>query len=631
MRRLDLSNRRRDAWTTRAIAAVALGLPLACAAAVQSAVDSTSVTLGEPFALTIARDGASSGVQPDLAPLRKDFAVLGTEAASETSIVNGSRSDRVKWIVRLQPLHAGNAEIPAIAVGGDRTAPIELTVVAPSAAARADMSEHAFIESDAAARSKAPYVQQQVPYTVRLFVDGDVQSGSLNPPDAGPDAVVEQVGKETRYAATRQGRDYTVIERHYAISPERSGPLKVSPATFQGTAVVPVAASPGNPDPADDMMARMLRNSPFANDPMFRNGLMASFGGASATRTLAAQGPALSLDVRARPAGAASPWLPAERLTVSDSWAMTPPHFAVGEPVSRVITIEARGIAASQLPTISPTVPGGARVYPEAVDNQSHVDGATIAAVSRQTLTYIPSATGSLDIPALKLAWWDTQADAAREASLPAQHFDVVPGAGGVQTATLPTQATATPATSPSTVADASSARGGWSALASKLRAAATERRWQAGLAALVVALAAAFALLKRRSRPVPTAASPIEVDPEAAVAIDQKLDRKSSLRALNEACRSGDATSAAQALLQLASIEWPADPPRGLGALAARLSVGAAQVAALDRCLYGAQPTGWDGQALWAACKDGLRPLGQREPVGADFEDLYGNAGVAH
>jgi hypothetical protein len=487
------------------------------------------------------------------------------------------------------------------------------------------MSEHAFMEVDTAPAGKPLYVQQALPYTVRLYVDGDVQSGSLNPPDAGPDAVVEQIGPETRGTASRHGREYTVIERRYAISPEKSGALKVSPASFQGTVDVPAAPGAADADPADDLMARMLRNSPFANDPMFRGGLMAPLGGAMATRPLTAQGAALAFDVRPRPAAAASPWLPARQLTLHDSWADSPPQFKVGEPVSRVITIEAKGVAASQIPALALPAPGNARVYPEAADNQSRVAGASVEGVSRQTLTYIPSAQGTLDIAPITLAWWDTAADEQRRISLPARQFQVEAGAAGL--AQMP--ATAPPSSSPSEAP--ASARGSPPAAAA-LAEKAHDWRWPAGLLAslALVAVAVAAALRRRRLGVATSGAARTEVD-AAGPACAPPPDRKSSLRALRDACQADDADAAAQALLRLARVEWPDDPPRGLGALAERLALGAVEVAALDRHLYGADASAWRGGALWRQFKDGLPAAHRRaarEP--SEFDPLYPEESVA-
>jgi hypothetical protein len=599
---------RRTAWPSTLLALAVVAAPALCRAAVQSGLDRTTVAVNEPLTLSIVSDSARSGVEPDLAPLRKDFSLLGSEASSETSIVNGARSDRMRWIIRLMPLHAGNVEIPAIAVGADHTAAIELTVTPPSAAVQAEASGHAFLEVDTVAAGQSAFVQQSIPYTVRLFVDGSVQSGELKAPES-PDAAIEQVGKEQRYTASRRGRDYTVIERHYVISPEKSGALKIAPASFEGTAVMPVATTPGaaqDDDPADDLMARMLRNTPFANDPMFRNGLMANLGAPQQTRPLAAQSRELTLTVKPRPSDARGDWLPAQALTLHDSWQDAAPQLRVGEPVTRVITIEAKGVAASQIPTLAPAAPANARLYPESADNQTTIAGQSVDAVSKQTVTYIPSVDGTLDVPALQVAWWDTRAGEQRTATLPAMHLQVAPGAGGAIAAQVPPQvaADASPAASSATAGSGFDE----AAIATAWRALRVQWRWlAAALVASVLVVMAAAARRARANRKHHAATSKAQTfSPSPA---PQLPGKRAILRELRQACAVGDRHAAAKALLDLGRLEWPDDPPRGLVALAARLGTGSAEILALDRRLYGTDSSPWSGEALREAVGDGLRP----------------------
>ena len=83
---------------------------------------------------------------------------------------------------------------------------------------------------------------------------------------------------------------------------------------------------------------------------------------------------------------------------------------------------------------------------------------------------------------------------------------------------------------------------------------------------------------------------------------------RKAAIQALQQACAANDRQAAAGALLDLARAEWPDDPPRGLGALAARLEAGGKEIGALDRSLYGSGESIWDGSALWSAIRNGLQ-----------------------
>jgi hypothetical protein len=531
-------------------------------------------------------------------PLRKDFNVLGTSTSSETSFVNGSRSDRTRWLVRLQPRHTGTIDIPPITVGSEHTAALELKVTEPSPQAANQVSKHVFLKVEAAAPGKSIYVQQQIPYTVRLYYDDTVQTGELAAPDPA-DAVVKQLGEEKRYTAMHGGRQYKVIERRYAIAPEKSGALHIPPASFRGTAAA-AQDRQDDAEPADELMDRLLRNTPLANDPFFKGSLGAGMALGDAGQPVAARSQEIMLNVQPRPAGAQGHWLPAEQITLHDSWEDNPPQLKVGEPVTRTITIDAKGLAASQIPPLSLAQPGNARLYPEAPDNQSRTDGNAIFGISKQSVTYIPTAQGTLNIPPIELAWWNTRTNAQSRVALPAREFKVEPGAAGAQSnATPPVPASVVPqATSAATPLTADHPLQSTS-LTERLR---NHRAWLgAGAALLAIAILSVVAI--RRSR------RPGFKSGQDATLAAPVPRRKSAMRALRQACASNDRHAAAAALLDLARAEWPEDPPRGLSAIAARLEAGGGEVSALDRSLYGARGLRWEGHVLWEIIRRGLQP----------------------
>ena len=612
-RSCSCSRSRSRSWPLAILRMTALSVALLGASAsvwadVRASLDRDSVALGQPLTLTIQSDGKSSDAQPDLSPLRKDFEVLGTSKSSEIRIINFHRSDSVRWTIQLLPRRAGSIELPPLSVGAEQTAALTLDVGQPAAAPATAgatgthgqvVSPAAFMEVDSAAAGEPIYVQQQVPYTVRLYVDASVRSGDLRAPTS-PDAVIEQLGDEQRSTATVHGRDYTVIERHYAISPEKSGTLTIEPASFRGQAVAPQDDAQGG-DPGDDLMAQMLRNTPFANNPMFRNRLPGGFSMGAALRPVGASAQPLTLDVRPRPAAAQGQWLPAEQIRLHDSWADAAPTFKAGEPVTRTLTIEAKGLAASQIPPLALAAPANARIYPDAPDNHSRTDGRTIYGTSKQTVTYIPNAAGTLDVAAVDLAWWDTQNNVQRQAVLPARSFQVAPGTASTTGGTTPAPfATAAPTAAAGHGAAAATPPG---AVAAPWQARATEAvrsHWTWVSAGLAVLLAGALAWWLMRRRATPPAAPGTQATEPPVV--------RASLKALQSACRAGNREAAAHALLDLARAEWPEHAPRGLGELADRLEVGADEVRALDRSLYGGTSGAWDGIALWNACGKGLR-----------------------
>lgn len=566
-------------------------------AALRAQIDRQTVQEGDTLTLTIRSDQAQSRERPDVSPLRKDFVVLGTSTSSETSIVNGSRSDSTSWQIQLQPLHTGTIDIPPIAVGSEQTAAIEIDVTKASPQQAKQTSTHVFLEVEAPAADKSIYVQQQIPYTVRLYYDDTVQSGDLAAPDP-ENAIVEQLGQENRYTAIRNGQEYKVIERRYAIAPERSGTLHIPPASFRGSMLL-ASNSQGNADQADDPMQRLLRGTPFANDPFFNNSFGAGIGFGATAQPVAIHSQAIALEVQPLPPGVHGNWLPAEQVSLHDSWDDNPPQFKVGEPVTRTITVDAKGLAASQIPPLSFAQPANARLYPEAPGNQSRTDGNVIYGISKQSVTYIPSAQGTLDVPPVELAWWNTQSNAQSRALLPAREFKVAPGAATGQSNAAPPAPAAPPpqATAAATPLAAAQPPQGTS-LTERLQ---RQRPWfEGGAALLAMGLVSVVAIRRWRRTGSKSAAV-------AAPAVSVP-GRKAAMRALQQACAGNDGHAAADALLDLARAEWPDDPPRGLGALAARLEAGRKEVSALDRSLYGTGASPWEGGALWNAISPGLQ-----------------------
>src|SRR5690606_10797961 len=199
---------------------------------VRAWLDRDHIALGETATLNIEVGGATAGT-PDYAPLLRDFRLSGHSSSRSFQQVNGRSQVRTLFGVALEPLREGVLEVPPLEVAGTRTPALELTVDG-SAPRPAHVGDIAFIEAEADAR--APFVQQAVGYVVRLYVAVPLMSGQLD--QAEPDgATLQRVGEDVRYTRDIDGRRYTVIERHYLLIPERSGPLEIPGARFRGRGV----------------------------------------------------------------------------------------------------------------------------------------------------------------------------------------------------------------------------------------------------------------------------------------------------------------------------------------------------------------------------------------------------------
>ena len=162
--------------------------------------------------------------------------------------------------------------MPALRVGGERTAPIPLTVDAPSATA-ARARGPAWIEAEV--DDASPYVQQAVGLRLRLYYSAQLLSGQLDQP--GTEGIaLQRAGSDVQYTREVGGRRYQVVERHHVLVPERSGRIELPAARFRG------------------------RGAGGWLDDLFGDG----------QRVISADGPPLVLDVQPVPAGAPQPWLP---------------------------------------------------------------------------------------------------------------------------------------------------------------------------------------------------------------------------------------------------------------------------------------------------------------------------------
>jgi hypothetical protein len=563
---------------------------------VQASLDRTTVHAGDTVTLTLEADGQNPGVSPDLSALEKDFTILGTSTSQQVQIINGRRSDRTQWHVELDPGHTGSLEIPALRVGNETTRPLSLKVVEQPEAVSGQEARPLFMEVETEPEDASPFVQQQIRYTTRLYYRVPLIEGTLADPQPN-NAVVERLGDDTHYTTTIGGQRYQVVERHYAVFAEKSGTLTLPPVSFTGR--VPSESDRRSPrSPMGTMMEQF-----FGGDPFFDNGL---FGGrllGDPGKRVRARSPALTLDVRPRPAAyTGTNWLPSEELVLRDSWAESPPEFRVGEPVTRTLTLEAKGLAASQLPVIPIPEMSGMRVYPEQPVRESRSDGRWVYGHSEQSLALVPSAAGKLSVPEIRLAWWDVRANEQRVAVLPAWEVNVLPGAGGSVSGAVPPQ----PAAAADEPGDAAApgappvAAAGWTDI---------PRIWWLWLAAAAVLTVAGTRLALRPSRrerrepPVPG-----QVAATASKAVADVPRAGEARRDLQAACAKNDPNAAARALLVWAAAEWPDHPPRSLGAIATRLASGADAVRALDQALYAPGDLAWDGAGFWDIFRQGLQ-----------------------
>lgn len=558
-------------------------------AEVQVQLDRSEVYEGDLVELVVTYIGRDS-VEPDLSVLDKDFTIVSTNTGSYVSIVNGARSDKNTWTLRLQPKRKGILDIPPIQLGTESTRLVQLKVTEIPAHIIQRQKEHVFVESRIETTEHPFYVQQQIPYTVWLYYDENVLKGELSATSPG-DAVVEKLGKDKQYVTERNNRRYNVIERHYAISPQRSGQLIIPPAKFQGQ-----LAAEQQRQQAHSRRDRFIDQF-FSNDPFLQRQQRRRPG----MRVQIASNE-IVVDVQAKPKHVKNNWLPAESILITDSWAQSPPSLRVGEPVNRTITVEAKGVTAAQIPALAMPDVTGVKVYSEPEILESQTDGHKIYGVSKQTFSYIPKEQGVVMIPAIELHWWDTINNTATHTNVPEWQLHVRAGSGGLYDPPIEAQADQVEDNEVNVSIDqpGSIASSGKSQINNII----------IFLIAVVVLLLAIVIIGWFRSK---------------AKSVFSSVDIDSALTKLESACVANCAVDASKALLSLAALIWPDQPPVNLGAIGARMPKARQAISELDKALYMRNSESWSGEPLWLSVSDTVNNIDTKvEKSNQVLPDLY-------
>ena len=542
-------------------------LPVAVQASVTAHVDRDTINEGETFTLNLSVSGGDEG-QPDVSPLQKAFEVLGTGQQSEVQIINGSVESHRSWAITLSPRQSGKLVIPPITVGKDASNALTITVLPATASSDSGADQgDVFIEVNA--KPDSVYVQAQLLYTVRLYYAAPLRQGSLSEPTL-ENAIVQKLGDDSKYETQRGGRRYQVIERRYAIFPQRSGALEIPAVVFDG---------------------EVSDRSRGSGDPFFDN-----FN--PSTRHVRLRSRKLDVQVAAQPPTyRGANWLPAQDISLEEKWSPEAPQFRVGEPVTRTVIVRAKGLSASQLPDLPQAEQAGLKLYPD--QPQTHTSTRADALVSERELktAMIPTQAGDLILPAIHLDWWDTETKRERSAELPAHTIHVLPALSSSSSASaIPSPAPGRPSTAPQVTSN----RPAVSPEPASAHAVVSDTRHSRLALNIWSGLAAFFALawlitvllwrrINRSRRVAPSSAVPDDFTIQAAV------------KCVRQACLQNDKQALKSALLAWARLRWSNEPPLSLGALARRVADDrlSAQIARLDQFLYESNTSDWQTDQL--------------------------------
>ena len=539
----------RRAWLLFAAVSLLAGT---AQAAVTARVDRNAIDLNESFMLEIVVD-TEIDLQPDISGLHEDFYVGQSSQLSNTVIVNGEILRSRTWSYQLMAKRTGELVIPPVSVGAERSEPLRITVRQPSNAPPGEADVFITSEVD----YEESYVQAQVLYRIKVYCAVPTRQHALRDPEfGGAEVLIEVAGEERSYEALLNGRSYNVVERVYAVFPQESGEVTISPARFE---------------------ARVLRDGRITGRKVFE----------SSPQTVRV------LPIPEAPAGFPdAAWLPAKDLQLDDNWSREPDELKAGEPITRVITISALGQLETQIPAIEPPAVDGVNIYPDRPELSRRTEAGGIRGVRQDQYAIIGVEAGVVMLPPLRLPWWDVEAGEWRIAELPERNIGILPSAEAPVADPVPV--VATPVESAEAPDAVAAAPGIWRLVAQVL--------------AVMWLLTVGAWWLSSRPRHEPREPAPPPLHKQQA----------RHLTAARKAALAGDGAAVRQAMLEWGRLQWPGTPPRSIGALARRVSAPLSdELGRLSRAAYGPDGAGWDGAALakslrsFAVLDDGSKDAG--------------------
>ena len=542
-------------------------------AGVSAATDRSTVSVTETFELHIKVDGAMNADEPVLDPLQQDFEILSTSRNHRISLIQGQRESYTEWVVVLLPKRSGALRIPPVTVGSDSTQALDVSVTEDLSTGNTPSGD---VSLELTTDASEVHVQQQLLVTVRLMHGVNLASGATLEELEIPGAVVRKID-EGSHEQLVGGRRFGVFERRYAVFPQKSGELELPVLRFRG--------STGSDSWFDrfDNNGRQLRLQ-------------------TASRVLRILPPEQG----------ASPWIPAGNLSIVETWDHSPDSLRAGESATRSITITAEGLTGAQIPPIpDPDLPG-LRFYADKPEISDTASATGVTGTRVQRVAVIAQQRGDINLPELRVRWWDTAHNRFDEAVVPARSLRVLPGAGAPSPAAPLTPTGPEPATA-ATNAAISDAEPTPPALPARAPVA-----WMTATAASLL-LAVFFAIQWMRLRGVARV-----VETERASLVPEA--EKPAFARLETACQAADASGASAALLDWARAAFPEASARSLADLRA-ITGDQAMGAAVDAMMasrYAVEKSPWDGNTLLSVAARHRPGSGHRQDGKTALPTLY-------
>jgi hypothetical protein len=188
-----------------------------------------------------------------------------------------------------------------------------------------------------------------------------------------------------------------VIERKYAIFPQKSGVMTINPLILTA-----------------DTVARGRQNNSFFNSQVTQRRIIKSNP--------------ITLNVQSIPTTFSDThWLTAENVELTQTWSGDFSQMKVGEPITRTIKFVARGSTVGQIPELnSLKIDPQLKAYNDQPVLHEDKTASGMIATREEKIAFIPAKSGNYTLPEIKISWFNTQTQKVETATLSEMNLTVL-------------------------------------------------------------------------------------------------------------------------------------------------------------------------------------------------------------
>jgi len=375
--------------------------PAFAAPQLQATLEEHEINQGETVNLQLTltqseSDNAQPTAEPEVTALRGSFEILSTQKSTASRYVNGQSSSQITWTYQIEPQQSGQLTVPALSLqttsGVLQTQPQTL-IVNQGSQTRGDSSKLEAIVSN-----PHPYLYEPVYYTMRFYHHGNLSDLQAIPPSNH--AILEPLSELTTTQQQQiDGKSVMVTDVVYLLTPTNLGKWDLDASKIKGL--------------------KLDKRSRASHD---------LFNFSTNFRPFTLTSNPINLEVQAP---SQQPWLPAKNVTLSQHWeTAVDKEISVGVPLVRTLVLTAEGVGAQPLPQLGTMMTGNdefrVRSPKPETERKFQADHKTPVSTVTQTFSLIPLKAGIIQLPAIRISWWDVEKRLIRWAELPAQTLKVV-------------------------------------------------------------------------------------------------------------------------------------------------------------------------------------------------------------